>query len=504
MGDLTVDRSLYRRGRRRLARMGRSPLSYILVVQFLLSLRLHNSAFQDEALYIYGGSQIIGHVLHHRQMFENFDTYFSGTPEFIPVILGALNSVGGLALARLFSTIWMLIATICCYSVGGRLFGRRSGTFAAALFGSSASVLFVARMATYDASSLGFLSVATFMSVRAAERRRGGSAFLVGVLLVMAVLAKYAAGLFVPSVLGLLVLQSVHRGGWKRAVSRGALAAVGCTVGVGIVYLALGSSLLHGIESTTTARKTVVLTPAMTILTEAGRLGGLVLALSLAGLAIVVRRHRPSRALVALLLFVTGLLPPAYHAYTGENVSLSKHIAFGLFFAAPLAGVVVARMAGRSWNRLDLQRAFPALAVCLIVLGIGVTQSSQLHNGWPDSTPMVAVLRSQIRPDNSRILVEEPEVPRYYLQHLVAPWEWTGLTWFQYKQNGVLLQGAPAFRAAIAVGYFDLVVLQYGYNAVLAHSIDGGLLHGSLYQLLAKVPYNDSFGRGFYWIWRRR
>jgi hypothetical protein len=96
-------------------------------------------------------------------------------------------------------------------------------------------------------------------------------------------------------------------------------------------------------------------------------------------------------------------------------------------------------------------------------------------------------------------------VPRYYLANRIAPWEWTGLNWYQYRtRSGQLLQGGPAYRAAIDAGVFDIVVLQYGYNAALAHSLDNSLNHVGPYDQIAKIPYSDSFGRGDYVVWRRR
>jgi len=101
-------------------------------------------------------------------------------------------------------------------------------------------------------------------------------------------------------------------------------------------------------------------------------------------------------------------------------------------------------------------------------------------------------------------LAEESEVTRYYLQDIVAFWQWNHLYWFDYTTtDGTKLAGAAAYKAAIADGYFDLVILRYGPSAELDHEIDGGLHTNGRYEHIAKLPYNTAFGAEDYWIWRR-
>jgi len=50
----------------------------------------------------------------------------------------------------------------------------------------------------------------------------------------------------------------------------------------------------------------------------------------------------------------------------------------------------------------------------------------------------------------------------------------------------------------------DLVELHYGANAKLAHAIDGVLRDGKQYEQIAKLPFETTFGQGYYWVWRKR
>ena len=72
--------------------MSRAVLFAILCVQAALSLRMSNTAFEDEALYLYSGHLEIAHLLHGAPLQGNYASYFSGAPVLYPV-LGAPPTV---------------------------------------------------------------------------------------------------------------------------------------------------------------------------------------------------------------------------------------------------------------------------------------------------------------------------------------------------------------------------------------------------------------------------
>lgn len=200
--------------------------------------------------------------------------------------------------------------------------------------------------------------------------------------------------------------------------------------------------------------------------------------------------------MLALTLLGSGLLATAYQAHLHTLVSLQKHLDFGLWFAAPLAGVALSRLLEAGTR--NTRRLCVALGVCLLIAGAGLETSTSLYRQWPDSARMVAVLRTQIRPVTGRYLVEEDEVPRYYLRKLTEPYQWTGTYFFTYKGQ----VGVTAYQAAIKDRYFDVVVLRYGPTAGLDHAIDSDLVGQHGYQLIAKVPYSSGYGSGVYFVWR--
>ena len=476
------------------------PLLAILILQGAVSLNLRNTAFQDEALYLYAGRQIFDHLLGGPAVLEPYATYFSGLPYAYPVLAGALDQLGGLELARLFSLVCMLWATTAVYLLARHFYDRDSAHLAAALFAVQGSVLFLGHLATFDALCLALLGLAAVLSRTAGAARLPFGALGIGAILFLAVVTKYAGLLFVPSVLALLFWRTKEAQGWGQAVLRVILAVA--------VLIAGTDALIHsnkdiatGLGFTTTNRHAIVQASRQYLFDRSMTLGGGLVALAAIGLLLT----RGPRRLVAAILFGSALLAPAYHIYKGEAVSLPKHVAFGMLFAAPLAGHALARFTGYGRGEAVGRRWLAGLAICLLVFGQGINQARQLYNEWPTSNGLAQVLRTQVRPGSGHILAEEMEVPRYYLQDIVSFWQWSQLYWFDYTdRTGRHLSGTPAYRAAIRDGYFDLVVLRYGPNADTATAIDDGLRHGKGYDLIAKLPFSTGFGIGDYWVWRKR
>ena len=114
-------------------RISRLLLLGILGLQAIMSLRLHNTAFEDEALYLYSGHMELEHLLHGSALQGSYTSYFSGAPVLYPVAAAFLNGLGGSA-ARLLSLAEMLSITALLYSLTRRLFNERVGLCAALLF----------------------------------------------------------------------------------------------------------------------------------------------------------------------------------------------------------------------------------------------------------------------------------------------------------------------------------------------------------------------------------
>jgi hypothetical protein len=499
--------------------LGRLPLLAVLALQIALALRLHNTAFEDEALYLYAGHHEIAWLLHHTPTFDNYSTYFSGAPFLYPVLGAAADGLFGLEGARALSLVFMLGATCCVWGVTRRLYGRPAAACAAALFAVAAPTLFLSRLATYDPMSLFLLAFSLWIVVRTA-RGMGPLVLLAVPPAVLAVGTKYAGLLFVPTIALVAVFAGRYGGrikatgearqrGWIASISRGLLFVVAFA---GLVYgwlKLLGPTYATGITSTTTNRASGG-DSISHILTLAAQLGAGVAILAFIGVWVDARLARAngetraavlSRVLLSLALAGTALLAPAYQIHLHTATSLQKHVGFGLLFASPVAGVALAALL-RVGAR-DPRRLFAGLLACLVLTWAAIVQSTQLYDGWPNSSQMVSDLKTQVRPITDRILAEEDEVPRYYLSNLTEPYQWYSTFSFTYTtKQGQVLNGVPAYEQAIADQYFALIVLRFGPTAGLDNTIDGPLMAQKGYTLIAKVPDSDEYGTGYYYIWR--
>lgn len=473
----------------------------ILLIQAAASLSLRNTAFRDEALYLWAGGQLL-HQWQGGPPADDFARYFSGTPFFYPVLGSLLDKLGGLEAARLFSLGCMLGVTAAVYRVALLLYNRVAAVIAAALFAAQGSVLFLGHFATYDALCLALLAGATVLAFSAGGSATNGKALFVGCLLALAVFAKYAGLLFVPTVLWVLAWETKQTYGWRRALLRADIAG-SIVIALVALLLACDRSILDGLNYTTLDRIAIGPASRSVIAGHALWLSGGLTALAMIGTFLDAnRRNRP----LLMALLASAFLVPIYHVAKFEGLSLHKHMAYGSFFAAPLAGYAMNRLFYRDFSgdfvnvfrrSRHSQYAWPTgAAVCILIFVLGFYQARQQFQTWLNSDSYVRELRSEIRPGD-HVLAEVVEVPRYYLQDTVEPQQWSSLPWFEYTSAaGNVLHGQEAYQAATSAGYFNLVVLHYSDEAPTAHAIDAGLNDGVRYALTAEPPGS--------WIWRKK
>jgi len=484
--------------------MSRWSLPLILALQALLSwILLQNTAFQDEGLYLYAGRQIWQHWLVGLPLLDNYSHYFSGYPYLYPIIGGALDMLGGLELARSFSTICMLIVTACGYYVTKKLFDQKSAVFAAIFFVCQGPVLFLSRLATYDPLCLCLVAVGAALAVNASLAQRPWRALGIGPFLVLAFFAKYAALLFIPSVLATLALCTLLRRGWISMVVRGTLGALSLVV-VGtlaaILVIHFDPSMLHALVNSTTNRIVHQEYSRLFLAEDVVEVAGLSYAVGLAGLVFAHKKH----LLIALLFLGSALLVPAYHIYKAELISLDKHLGYSMFFVMPVAGYALASLSG-------FRRAFSpgrywlaGVAICLILFLVGAGVAQSLYSGWPSASRLTYAFQTQVRPGSGRYLVEQVEVLRYYLRDDAYSWQWTGPYFFEYTdKQGHYYVGNEAYVRAVNDGYFDLIALDFGASVQVDLLIAQAIKHSKKYVLIDKIPISDSYGTGYFFIWRK-
>jgi Dolichyl-phosphate-mannose-protein mannosyltransferase len=493
----------------RRAWLSRVVVGLILLMQAVLTLRMSNSAFEDEALYLYVGHLEIAHVLHGASLQGDYPSYFSGAPVLYPVLSAAADSIGGLAGARAVSLAEMLLATMLVYATSRRLFNERVALCATLVFAVSEPTLFLGRLATYDATALCLLALAAWLIVRTA-RFRWPMYLLAAPLVLLAVATKYATLLYVPSLIALAGLAAAPGRGWKASAARAtALATLFAALSAGLVYLA-GPDYMKGFDFSTLERFEGAAATSK-LLHDCAQWIGVPVVLAAIGAVAYTRQPatettqqiasagtRVYRALLGAVLGGTILLSPIEQIRIHTETSLQKHVGFGLVIAAPIVGVGLARIIGDHFRRTQI-----GIAVWGLALALGMTTANNLFNGWPNSVVFVEDLSHYLSP-NAHYLVEVSEVPIYYLRGYpdAQPIQFTStytISYYDPAQQKVLT-GDAGYVAAIKAGYFQVVAYNYWTTPAVDAVIARTLAQDPDYRLANVIPMDNYQGQQYIWV----
>jgi hypothetical protein len=490
--------------------VSRSVLGGLLCVQAILSLRLQNTAFGDEALYLYAGHMETAHLLHGVALQGTYATYFPGIPVLYPVLAAAANSIGGLAAARAVSLLAMLITTVLLYAMTRRLFNERVGLCTVVLFCVTEGTTLAGHLATNDAVSLCLLALASWIVVRTAPWR-WRAYLLAAPVAALAIGTDYWALLYLPTLAllaGLAADPYLGRTALTRTLVLGAV-----TVELFAIGVLIGGRTYVTAAVATLATRSPGGDQALHILAEAGEWGGLVAALAAFGAAryavearnernelVALPGSRRRRSALGLVLAGTALLALAEHLYQNTDNLLDTQICFGLFFAAPMAGVGLARLVGDHFRRAQI-----GIVVWAAALVLGLAQATQAFGSWPNSSTQVMELSRYLGPGD-RYLVENDDVAIYYLMgnRDAQPDQFTSTYFMSYRnRKGQLLTGTPAYLAALQAGYFHVVIYDSSVTPALDKSLAAALESDPRYRLAGAVPEDARDFRTTCYVWVR-
>ncbi len=476
----------------------------ILTVQAVLSLRLvwSNTAYIDEATYLWAGHLEIAHWLHGASV-PPFQTWLSGAPIVYPPIAAAADSIGGLFGARVLSLVFMMASTFLLWSITSKLFGRRAALFAASLFAVLGPTQFLGAFATYDAMALLLMATSAWCVV--AARDRADSTILLvaaAILLALANATKYATLLFDP-VIFVLAATVVQKSGAKAAFGRaGYLAALVTALAAGL--LALGGPLyLAGVLYTTLARAAGHNSPEQ-VLKDSWSWVGPVCLLAWIGVILCARRDNKNQTIMVSVLAAAGLLAPLEQARIHTITSLHKHVDFGAWLAAPAAGYALARLS-RVDKRRSLSMIVGGLTLIALILPLSVLGSMQadiLYRGWPNSSSVITQLRKLAHTYPGNYLAEDYDIPAYYLGSGISWQRWSDTWFFSYALPDThrSLTGTAAYREAITQHYFSLVLLDFLATPGTDRQIVADMQKVGGYQIVGVV--SSSFGQYTIWAYR--
>jgi hypothetical protein len=467
----------------------RWPLAVVLAVQAALSLRLvwSNTAFQDEALYLWAGHLEWSHWLHGTPVSADaFPAYFSGAPVVYPPLGALADSLGGLAGARLLSLGLMLGATVLLHGAARRAFDRRAAVAAAALFAVFGPADQLGAFATYDALAIFLTALAAWLVIRA-EGRSGESLLMcAGAVLALAGAAKYASALWDPVVIGLAALTASGSG--RRRLARAARLAAYAAAPTALALRAGGAPYLRGILWTTLARQAIAPTAPLRVLDIAW--GWLALLLMLGVLGVWLAWYDRGRMWgLPPVLLAAGLLAPAEQARIGDITSLHKHVAFGAWFLCMIAGYAVSRV-----SCLDGRLAHGAVIGAVLagaLAATGYAQASSFMSSWPSAGATMPALGRAVSADGCPCLVFQEDAARYYLPPPDADTGLTGPYAFSYRdaQEQAGLSGVTAMGAAIGNGYFGAVQVDASRGQATYRLLTRALRESGQYALVSSAPW---------------
>ena len=483
-----------------------TPLILILSAQAVLTIRLMpyvGSDHGDEAIYIYGGHQLIYELLHSGGS-PYYETWYSGSPVMYPVLAAIADSVGGLTAARALSVVFMLVATALLFLTGRRLFGYWVGVTAAALFAGLGVTENLGALATYDGMSLALVACAAYAAVRSVSSTRW--LLMIPIFLLAANAAKYMTVIFDPIVIVLAAYQLIPK--WSRVCQRVLALASITIVLIGVVVFLAGAAYYQGIMFTTLARKggsQNIFGAHLASVSTIGSLSwdwiGAISALGVLGLLVLLvcrselRRDGP----LLVLLIVAGLIVTLGNIRLHTDQSMYKHDDFGAWFGCIAAAYGLASIAD---STKKLQVKVPVLVIAAIATGLSGYHYSQLVNMHTYfSTQSVtdyqehtySFLTPYLKPGNSEyLLASRDDTTMVYGNHVALHWwQFFEDTYLKYPIPGrggdvhgqatglvcgdpplpstadpqcMYLEGPAAYSTAIHAHWFALVTLVHDHG----------------------------------------
>ncbi|HMC40204.1 MAG TPA: hypothetical protein VKI19_11115, partial [Acidimicrobiales bacterium] len=405
-----------------------------------------------------------------------------------------------------------------------RLWGRPAGWLAAGIWVTTQGVQYLGSFATYDAMSLMLITVAAWMVVRFGSASRVPNAiYLAAPVMLLANATKYASALYDLVVIALAYFVVAYFHAWRAALRVSATLLSFMIIGITAGLALAPPSYLAGITSTTLTRPPST-APVSRVLFTSWTWVGCIAVLAVIALLSAVALHRrqltdgqdPDRRRATALSGVLAvgaaavLLAPLNQARIHTETSLSKHVTFGAWFAAMAAGWLFSNLIRRdgrnSWLRLSTAGvAVLAAGGALVPLGVaGKHQADRLDNEWSNSTLVVNALRPLVAHSTKPVLMDQSEIPAYYLENDLTLPNWVNTYYYAYTPPGTSdnLVGSAAYTAAVDNGEFSVIALDYGTQHKVDHAVQAAVHASGRYRWVGNYTSTDKFGRDTYVVWK--
>jgi hypothetical protein len=445
--------------RRRLLR----PLAAVCVVQTALSLTLvwSNTAFADEAYYLWAGHLEIAHWLHGASLPQSMlEGNLSGSPIIYPPIGALADTVGGLAAARIVSLIFMLAATILLYLTAMRLFGRTAALVASTLWAASEPVMRLA-FATYDPMSVLLTALSAWLALQAIHRRHRSLCIIAAAAsLALANATAYSGVVIDPIVITFALLVWLSRMRLRAAFSCVAWLIAGWAVF--FVLIMTASRSWTGISFTVLNRNIADYQSNILIVSDVWKYTGLIMLMAMAAGIAAISTEPWRRAILIVFLVCAMLAVPLGQLHSGTAVSMDKHLAYGIWFGAIGAGYGFSRLTSPFAHKHSIIVICSAIAVIYPFVN-GWEGAWRVYHSWPNATRFVDAFRPIAAKSSGTFFVPAAQghgdhISEYYLAQ--------GTEWTRWDNPGLELSPANAQSNSL-VAYYGHQLSRYSYGAIV-------------------------------------
>lgn len=515
------------------------PLMAVCAAQAVLSLSLvwSNTAYIDEADYLWIGRLEIAHWLHGASWPAGYAyRIFSGSPIIYPPLGALADSVGGLAGARILSLFLMISATVLLYSTAVRLISPRGAIIGAALWGLSEPAIRLA-FATFDPLSVVVTAFSAWLIVQSRQRRhRSVFVVLAAAALAVANVAAYSGIVIDPVVIAFAFFVWIPWMRTWRAVLYTAWLAGGLVVAFGLLIYA--SYSWSGLMFTVIKRNVADYQSPVAILSNTWGYSGMIIALAVIGAAVACNLESRSGAGLLILLGSAAFIVPVAQLHDQTAWSLDKHLAYGIWFAVIVAGYGCDQLI--RWLPSAGRR--PAAICCVIVIAYigasGWQAAWNRYHAWPNASAFISAFRPAARLSQGQIYVpgHEANIAEYYTRQ---GWNWTRWnaslsldpasprsSWNSYYSTqlrhgtyalialfyATTFSSAPEMPQTLLLpgsgksgtrqGLLDLVGEGSGEPGL--QSLTQTLESDQQYRLVAEGPYDSAHEHGVYVIWEKK
>jgi hypothetical protein len=493
------------------------PLFLVLAVQAVLSLRLiwSNTAYIDEATYLYAGSQELDHWM-HGIVVQDYQSYFSGSPAVYPPLGAIASALGGLTGARILSLCFLLGTTALLYLTTKRLFGAPAAFLGIAVFAGLGVTQFLSALATYDPMALFLLALASYLTIGRDHTYNtltdvALSTVLTAVILALANACKYATALWDPVVIGLACCAPPMAGytwryGWGRAIQLLIALASLLTVGIAIGKAKYIQGILYTTLDRSSNNSGMGQSPTI-VFNEAWQWVGVVFVIAAIGVLLLLSERRSTPYLVMGFVLMAALVAaPLNQARIGTTTSLHKHVVFGAWFGCVLAGYALNRLLRSQWFSITV-----AVAILVTISALSMSQAYSLFHTWSQENPIfITELKKYVHPNDGRYLIEGySDIPAYYAGSNITSTQWKETIAYSYRdpRTGAELSGPSAISAAVRNRVFTAIIINFtpGKPEEIADddAVAAAISRFGGYRKVAELPASTASSHAIYTVWER-